>query len=108
MGRKAGITEAHLHDIGCFETSNAFNANEKLVLRLTVALTRTPANVDDRLFADLRDAFTEPQLVELTTAIAWENYRARFNRMFGVLSEGFSEGAFCPMPEPREDVRVSG
>jgi hypothetical protein len=32
-------------------------------------------------------------------AIAWENHRARFNRVFGVLAEGFSEGAFCPMPE---------
>jgi alkylhydroperoxidase family enzyme len=99
VGRKAGITEAQLHDLMRFEESPAFNSNEKLVLRLTVALTRTPANVDDRLFAELRAAFSEPQLVELATAIAWENYRARFNRTFGVLAEGFSEGAFCPLPE---------
>ena len=99
MGRKAGITEAQLQDLACFETSPAFNANEKLVLRLTVALTRTPANVDDQLFADLRREFSEPQLVELATAIAWENYRARFNRTFGILAERFSEGAFCPLPE---------
>jgi alkylhydroperoxidase family enzyme len=88
-----------LHDLGCFESSAAFNTNEKLVLRLTVALTRTPANVDDQLFSDLRAEFSEQQLVELATAIAWENYRARFNRTFGILAEGFSEGAFCPLPE---------
>jgi alkylhydroperoxidase family enzyme len=99
VGRKAGITEAQLHDLASFENSRAFNSNEKLALRLTVALTRTPAAVDDELFAALRHEFSEPQLVELTTAIAWENYRARFNRTFGILAEGFSEGAFCPLPE---------
>lgn len=99
MGRKAGITEAQLHDLASFESSAAFTVKEKLVLRLTVALTRTPANVDDELFAELRREFSEEQLTELATAIAWENYRARFNRTFGILSEGFSEGAFCPLPE---------
>lgn len=88
-----------MHDLANFESSEAFTAKEKLALRLTVALTRTPANVDDRLFSDLRDAFSEQQLVEIATAIAWENYRARFNRTFGILAEGFSEGAFCPLPE---------
>ena len=99
MGRKAGITEAQLHDLACFESSAAFTLKEKLVLRVTVALTRTPANVDDELFGDLRGQFSEEQLVELATAIAWENYRARFNRTFGILADGFSEGAFCPLPE---------
>jgi alkylhydroperoxidase family enzyme len=98
VGRKAGITEAQLLDLACFEKSAAFTDREQLVLRLAVALTKTPASVDDGLFADLRREFNEVQLVELTTAIAWENYRARFNRTFGI-AEGFSEGAFCPMPE---------
>ncbi|HEX5227366.1 MAG TPA: hypothetical protein VFW44_06630 [Bryobacteraceae bacterium] len=99
MGRKAGITEAQLHDMADFESSAAFTVKEKLVLRLTVALTRTPSDVDDELFTDLRREFSEEQLTEIATAIAWENYRARFNRTFGILSEGFSEGAFCPLPE---------
>jgi alkylhydroperoxidase family enzyme len=70
-----------------------------MVLRLAVALTKTPASVGDRIFAELPAQFSEPQLVELTTAIAWENDRARFNRTFGILAVGFSEGAFCPLPE---------
>jgi alkylhydroperoxidase family enzyme len=99
VGRKAGISEAQLGDLARFEESPAFHATEKLVLRLTVALTRTPATVDDTLFAALRREFSEPQLVELATAIAWENYRARFNRTFAIAAEGFSQGAFCPLPE---------
>jgi alkylhydroperoxidase family enzyme len=62
-------------------------------------MTRTPASVDDDLFAALQREFSEPQLVELAGAIAWENYRARFNRVFSIQAEGFSAGAFCPLPE---------
>jgi hypothetical protein len=39
--------------------------------------------------------------VELAAAIAWENYRARFNRVFGVRPVGFSDGAACVLPAPR-------
>ena len=36
---------------------------------------------------------------ELTAATAFENYRAKFNRAFGMGSQRFSEGAFCAVPE---------
>jgi alkylhydroperoxidase family enzyme len=100
VGRKNnGITEEQLMDMGRFEESGKFTEQEKNVLRLTVALARTPASVPDELFAGLRREFSERQLVELTAAIAWENYRARFNRMFAIEAEGFSHGKFCPLPE---------
>jgi alkylhydroperoxidase family enzyme len=101
VGRKSGVTEQQLRDLSRFEESAAFNARERLVLRLAVALTSTPAEVDDALFAELRGEFTEPQVTELAMAIAWENSRARFNRTFAIGAEGFSEGAFCPLPEKR-------
>ena len=99
MSRKAGVTEQQLLDLSRFEESDAFTSAERLALRMAVAATRTPASIDDALFESLRAEFTEPQLVELAAAIAWENYRSRFNRVFGVEAEGFSHGAFCPMPE---------
>ncbi len=88
-----------MHDLACFESSRHFSTQEKLVLELATALTRTPTDVSDELFARLRDAFSERQLVELSSAVAWENYRARFNRTFAIDAEGFSQGQFCPLPE---------
>lgn len=40
-------------------------------------------------------------MVEATgkAAISWENYRVRFDRAFGLGSQGFPEGAHCPLPE---------
>lgn len=99
MSRKAGISEEQLADLSQFDGSKNFTDDERLVLRLAVALTRTPSEVPDDLFSLLRNRFSEIELVELSAAIAWENYRARFNRTFAVGSEGFSKGKFCPLPE---------
>ena len=101
MGRKQGITEGQLLDLSSFEASPAFSELEKLVLRFTAAMTLTPVLVSDELFAALQGHFTPRQLVELTSAIAWENFRARFDHAFGIEAEGFSEGAVCALPAPR-------
>lgn len=66
-----------------------FDSDQKLVLELADALTATPANVTPELRERLQKRFSTPQLVELGAAIAWENYRARSNRVFGFGSEGF-------------------
>jgi hypothetical protein len=50
------------------------------------------------VFDALRRHFTPQQLVELTSAIAWENFRARFNRAFAVEAEGFAECGVCAVP----------
>ena len=73
------------------------------MLDYSVAMTLTPVEVPDELFAALRRHFNEAQMVELTATIAWENYRARFNHAFGVEAQGFSEGAYCPLPERTAD-----
>jgi alkylhydroperoxidase family enzyme len=98
VGRKQGVTEEELRAIHEFESSAAFSDLEKLVLRLAVAMTETRPNVTQPLFDELRAHLSDPQLVELTSSIAWENYRSRFNRMFDVESEGYSRGKFCPFP----------
>jgi len=99
VSRKLGITEEQMRHLAEFEDSPHFTEEEKLVLRLAVQLTRTPADVGDRLYEELRRRFSEQELVELTAAIAWENYRARFNRTFNAQAEAFSHCDFCALPE---------
>lgn len=99
MSRKAGVTEEQLRGLAQFESSEHFNEREKLVLRLTAALTRIPTDVSDDLYAALRAQFSERELVELGGVIAWENGRSRFNRTFAIGASDFSKGKFCPLPE---------
>lgn len=99
MGRAQGVTEAQLLSLADFATSDAFSPLEKLALEYTVALCATPVSVPDALYEALRRELDEAQVVELTAAVAWENYRARFNRAFQIPAQGFSEGAVCALPE---------
>lgn len=98
MGRENGITAPQISNLQSYRTDMNFSELERVVLEYADAMTQTPAEVSDALFARLREQFTDAQLVELTSAIAWENYRARFDHAFGIEGENFSEGAVCALP----------
>jgi len=98
-GRAVGISDQQLEDIAAFETSRHFAAREKAVLRYAEGMTRTPAQVSDAIFAELSSFFTTAQIVELTAAIALENFRARFNCALQIESDNL-----CMLP-PDHPVR---
>jgi alkylhydroperoxidase family enzyme len=52
-------------------------------------MTITGQKVTDELFAETRRHFSEAQVVELTAAVALENFRSKFNVALGVESQGF-------------------
>ncbi len=95
------MTEQQLRELSSYRDSDAFSEVEKLSLDYASGMTRTPVDVSDDLVAALGKYFDEGQIVELTAQIAWENWRARFNHALGSEAHGFSEGAYCPIPEPR-------
>ena len=98
MGRASGITAEQIASLPNYRTNPNFNDVERLVLEYADAMTRTPVEVPDALFTRLRERFTEAELVELTSGIAWENYRARFDHALGIEAENFSQGAVCAIP----------
>jgi AhpD family alkylhydroperoxidase len=99
IGAKSGVTAEQLADLPRYRESPHFSELEKLVIEYAEAMTATPSAVPDSLFDALRRHFSERQLVELTSAIAIENYRARFNWAFGIGSQGFAAGGACALPE---------
>ena len=50
-------------------------------------MVETPSNISDELYARLLEKFSEEQLLQLSAQIAFENYRARLNRVFDVGSD---------------------
>ena len=66
----------------------AFAPPEAALLRMADAMADTPANVSEELYAELRRHFSEEELIELAAAAALENFRARYNRVFDVGSDG--------------------
>jgi len=86
VGRKAGLSDKKLHAV-LGDDLTPFNDTERLVIELADAITITPANVSDELYGRLRNQFSEEQLMQLGAQIAFENYRARWNRIFDVESD---------------------
>ncbi len=66
----------------------SFVPSEAALLRMADAMSDTPSNVSDALYAELAVYFSPEQLIELAANAALENYRARFNRVFDVGSDG--------------------
>jgi alkylhydroperoxidase family enzyme len=86
VGRKAGLTDEKLLAVPGNDLA-IFNELERLVIELADAMASTPSNVSDALYERLRQQFSEEQLLELGAQIAFENYRARLNRVFDVGSD---------------------
>jgi alkylhydroperoxidase family enzyme len=98
LSRRAGITDRQLAELPDYRTSDAFDALDRGVIELAERLTATPADVPEALYAQIRAAIGDDALVELAAEIAWENYRARFNRAFEVGLQGYCQGGFCVLP----------
>ena len=86
MGRKAGLTDKKLKAVVNNDLS-VFSEVERLVIELADEMANTPSNVSDNLYARLREKFSEEQLLQLGAQLAFENYRARLNRVFDVGSD---------------------
>jgi AhpD family alkylhydroperoxidase len=99
LARLEGVPDRQMRELPLYRESDAFDERERLVIDFAAAMSRTPAEVGDELFARLREHFDDAQLVELANVIAIENLRARFNHALGLEPQGFSEGAACVVPE---------
>ena len=86
VGRKAGLTDEKLLALARNDLT-PFSRDELLVIELADAMVATPSNISDDLYARLREKFSEEQLLQLSAQIAFENYRARLNRVFDVGSD---------------------
>jgi AhpD family alkylhydroperoxidase len=99
LAQKSGLDADSLRDLSRWRESERFDQLERSVLEYAEAMTRTPVEVSDELFAQLHEHLDDRQMVELTMAIGMENLYSRTNWAFGIESEGFSEGMYCVRPD---------
>jgi len=92
-------TEGGLDKLAAVTTwrdSALFSEAERLALEYAERITYTDQTVDDALVDKLRRHYSEAQIVELTAAIAMENFRSKFNPPLGIEAQGF-----CVVPTKR-------
>jgi alkylhydroperoxidase family enzyme len=86
---QAGASEEKVQEVPRWRDSALFSRMERDALEYAEAMTITGERVSDALHAQLREHFTEAQIVELTAAVALENFRSKFNPALGIEAQGF-------------------
>lgn len=100
VGRASGLSTDKILALADWRGSPLYDELERDALALAEHMAEARVDVPEALYARLAARLSEAQLVELAAVIAWENFRARFNRVFQLGSDGFaSEGAVCVIPE---------
>ena|SRR5215472_1248108 len=101
-GRDKGIDFDKLFAVNEYQSSDLFTAAEKAALRYTEEMCKESVNVPDEVFEDVRRHYNDDAIVELTSIIALENSRARFNRALLIPGDGL-----CQLPANHPVLRAS-
>src|SRR5215212_4680682 len=93
-GSQEGASPEKIDALASFRDSDLFSPAEKVALELAEAATALPHDVSDELFSRLREHYSDPEIVELSYIVAFENFRSRFNRTLRIESQGL----YCVVP----------
>lgn len=100
LQRHAGLDIERLKHIDDYATSELYTPEERLAIAYADAMTATPTAVTDEQVAELKVAFGDKGVVELTYHIALENMRSAINLALGLTAQGFTSGDACRVPMP--------
>ena len=84
------------------EDSPLLSERERMAFALADRMTHTDKRVSESLFRGLQTHFSDEELVELAAVIALENFRSKFNPVFGVEANDF-----CTLPAVQEAVATA-
>jgi alkylhydroperoxidase family enzyme len=87
VGSRLGLSDEKILALTDYATSPLYSEVERVTLAYADAMTITGREVDDALFARLRQFYDDDALVELTEIIAWENASSKFNRALRIPSQ---------------------
>ena len=95
-GERGGIDAAKLLAVTNHAADPRFTPAERAALAFAAAATAVGARVPDPVFAEARRHFSERAIVELTVAVAAENFYNRTNVPLEIEAQGF-----CTVPAMR-------
>lgn len=78
MAKQIGYSIEELHALREYETSQHFTPAVRAALGLADKMTRNMNSVSDADFAELREHYSEPDIIELASTIGMFNYFNRF------------------------------
>ena len=94
MAKQQGLTEEQIGDLSIYQDSEILTPREKAAVRYADVLAGDHTQASQELFDELRQYFTEPEIIDLGFRItAFVGY-GRFIRALGL-----EKGGVCPLSE---------
>jgi AhpD family alkylhydroperoxidase len=98
LAQHTDLTERQLLELNSFETSDAFNDDERLVLRFATVLSEVPIGDTADLREQLVARFGKAAVTELAACIAHEHERTRLYLALGIRPGRFAPDGACRIP----------
>jgi alkylhydroperoxidase family enzyme len=92
-----GLDETKASEVPRWRESTAFTPLERDVMAYAEAMTATPPEVTDELFARLLEQLGPSALIELSAWVGFANAAARCNTALGIEAQGFSKVCARPL-----------
>ena len=92
------MTEEKIAEIPHYRTSSKLSAREKAAIHYAEVLAGNPHSADQALFDELRQQFTESEIIDLGIRIMTF---VGYGRLIAVL--GLEIGSTCPLPAPKTE-----
>ena len=90
LAKRAGSTEK-VEAVEGWRQSELFSAQERAVLEYAEAMTDSRQQVTDTMVLQLKEWFSEDEIVELTGLIAFQNLSSQFNSALDMPPQGFCQ-----------------
>jgi alkylhydroperoxidase family enzyme len=90
--RAAGETEQRLYGLSAWRESSYYSKRERAALAWAEAVTKN--EVSDELYAEVKEQFTEEEMVDLTLAVTSTNTWNRINVAFPQQAGTYRVGQF--------------
>lgn len=105
LAQQSSLSERQLLELNQFETSDAFDDDERLVLRFATALSEVPVLEPWEMRDALITRHGKTAVLELAAAIAHEHERTRLYLALGIRPGRFAPDGACPIPvaSPKAD-----
>ena len=90
VGVKLGVPAEKLTDLLDYRGNPHFSAREQAALEFCERTTRDDLEVTDECLAQVREHFTEPEMVELAFIGGFQIFASKFAKAFRLAPQGFS------------------
>jgi alkylhydroperoxidase family enzyme len=90
VGVKMGVSAEKLADVLTYRESPHFSERERAALQFCEWITRDDLEVSEECLAQVREHFTEAEIVELTFIIGYQTFASKFAKAWRLAPQGFS------------------